>query len=169
MTVKGSGNLPPLWDPCGKCVCSLIRGPKVTAATSSLAPKIPLFPRANYNTDNGVSAVCVCSFILPGNGLICSLTGTCAPANVGDAGDTGLIPGSGRSPGGGHGNPLQDSRLENPMDTGAWRATVHGFAKSQTRLSMHTKKKLARKEEMFFSPESKTKLYIYFFCLFVCF
>ena len=49
------------------------------------------------------------------------------------------------------------------MDTGAWRATVHGVAKSQTRLSMHTKKKLARKEEMFFSPELKTKLYIYIY------
>ena len=48
------------------------------------------------------------------------------------AGDPGSIPGLGRSPGGGHGNPLQYSRLENPMDRGAWRATVHGVAKSQT-------------------------------------
>ena len=46
----------------------------------------------------------------------------------------GSIPGSGRSPAGGHGNPLQYSRLENPMDRGAWRATVHKVAKSQTRL-----------------------------------
>ena len=53
------------------------------------------------------------------------------PANAGDA---GLIPGSGRSPGGGNGNPLQYSCLENPMDRGAWRATVHGVAKSRTRL-----------------------------------
>ena len=44
----------------------------------------------------------------------------------GDTRDAGLIPGSGRSPGGGHGNPLQYSRLENLMDRGAWRATVHG-------------------------------------------
>ena len=43
---------------------------------------------------------------------------------------TGLIPGSGRSPGGGNGYPLQYSCLENPMDRGAWRATVHGVAKS---------------------------------------
>ena len=48
--------------------------------------------------------------------------------------DMDLIPGSGRSPGGGHGNPLQYSCLEDPMDRGAWRATVHGVAKSQTRL-----------------------------------
>ena len=51
------------------------------------------------------------------------------------AGDLGLIPGWGRSPGGGHGNSLQYSRLENPMDRRAWRATVHGVSKSQTRLS----------------------------------
>ena len=53
-----------------------------------------------------------------------------------NAGDTGLIPGSGRSPGVGNENPLQHSCLENPMDRGAWRATVHGDAKSWTRLSM---------------------------------
>ena len=46
--------------------------------------------------------------------------------------DTGLIPGLGRSPGGGHGNPLQYSCLENLMDRGAWRATVHGVTKSWT-------------------------------------
>ena len=53
-------------------------------------------------------------------------------------GDLGLIPGSGRSPGEGNGNPLQYSCLENPMDRGAWWATVHGVAKSQTRLSDFT-------------------------------
>ena len=54
------------------------------------------------------------------------------PTNVGDAREAGSIPGSGRSPGGGHGNPLQYSCLENPMDRGAWRAIVHDIAKSQT-------------------------------------
>ena len=48
--------------------------------------------------------------------------------------DMGLIPRLGRSPGGEHGNPLQYSNLENPTDRGAWPATVHGVAKSQTRL-----------------------------------
>ena len=48
------------------------------------------------------------------------------PANVGDMGDSGFVPGSGRSPGGGHGNPLQYACLENPMDRGAWRAVVYG-------------------------------------------
>ena len=51
------------------------------------------------------------------------------------AGDVDSIPGLGRSPGGRHGNPLQDSCLENPMDRGAWKATAHGVAKSQTQLS----------------------------------
>ena len=49
--------------------------------------------------------------------------------------DMGLIPGSGRSPGGGNGNPLQYSCLENPTDRGAWQVTVHAVAKSQTQLS----------------------------------
>ena len=60
------------------------------------------------------------------------------PAN---AGDQGAISGSGRAPGGGHGNPLQYSCLENPMDRGAWQAIVHRVAKSRTqlkRLGTHT-------------------------------
>ena len=56
-------------------------------------------------------------------------------ANAGDLRDVGLIPRLGRSPGGQHGNPLQYSCLENPMDREAWRATVHGVAKGQTQLS----------------------------------
>ena len=58
------------------------------------------------------------------------------PANAGDTEDLSLMPGSGRSPGGGNGNPLQYSYLENPMDRGAWQAIVHGVAKSQTCLSI---------------------------------
>ena len=53
-------------------------------------------------------------------------------ANAGGVREAGLIPGSGRSPGGGHGTPLQYSYLENPMDRGAWWATVHRVAKSWT-------------------------------------
>ena len=52
------------------------------------------------------------------------------PANVGNIRDGDLIPGSGSSPGGGQGSPLQHSYLENPMDRGAWQATVHRVAKS---------------------------------------
>ena len=60
------------------------------------------------------------------------------PAYVGGTRDADSIPGLGRSPGGGHGNPLQYSCLENPRDRGAWWAAVHGVAKSRTRLSDFT-------------------------------
>ena len=63
------------------------------------------------------------------------------PANAGGIRDSGSIPGSRKSPGGGHGNPLQHSYLENPMDRGAWGAAVHGVTENQTRLkqlSRHT-------------------------------
>ena len=55
--------------------------------------------------------------------------------NTGDTGDVGSMPGSGRSPGGGNGNPLQYFCLGNPIDRGALWATVHGVLKNQTRLS----------------------------------
>ena len=66
----------------------------------------------------------------PGGAVVKNL-----PANARKAGDVGSIPGSGRSPGGENGSPLQYSCLENPMDRGVWQATVHGISKSQTRLS----------------------------------
>ena len=56
------------------------------------------------------------------------------PANAVEARDAGSFPGLGRFPGGGHGNPLQYSCLENHMDRGAWWTTVHGVAKGQTQL-----------------------------------
>ena len=63
------------------------------------------------------------------------------PATTGDVRDASLIPGLGRSPGGGHGYPLQYSYLENPMDQGAWQATVHRITESRSQLrqlSTHT-------------------------------
>ena len=57
------------------------------------------------------------------------------PTNAGHTGDASSISGSGRSPEGGHGNPLQYPCLENSMDKGAWQATIHGVPKSQTRPS----------------------------------
>ena len=75
--------------------------------------------------------------------IFCKLYWLCGLPCVSDskecacnAGDLDSILGLGRSPGEGHGNPLQFSCLENPMDTGDWRATVHGVAKSQTRLKL---------------------------------
>ena len=57
------------------------------------------------------------------------------PANVEDLRDTGLIPGWGRSPGEGNGNPLKYSCMENPMDRGAWQATVHRMARVEPNLA----------------------------------
>ena len=74
------------------------------------------------------------------HGLPQRLSGKESACNAGVIRDVGSIPGWGRSPGGGHGNPLQYSCLENPLDRGAWRATVHGVTESQARLkqlSMH--------------------------------
>ena len=59
------------------------------------------------------------------------------PANKGDVRDVGSVPGLGRSPGGGNDNLLQYFCLKKPVDRGAWRATVHEVAKSQTLLSVH--------------------------------
>ena len=69
----------------------------------------------------------VCNHLPPSMGLPLWLT-----CSAGDARGTGSIPGSRRSPGGGHGNPLQYSCLKNPMDRGAWQATVHRVAESDT-------------------------------------
>ena len=83
------------------------------------------------------------------------------PANAGDIRDAGSIPESGRSPRGGHGNPLQYSGLENPMDRGAWHATVHRVTQSRTRLkqlSMHTYK--IAKRSSFKSSHHKKEMVI---------
>ena len=71
----------------------------------------------------------MCTCVFPDSSVVKNL-----PANAREAGDMGLIPGSSRSPGGGNGNPLQYSCLENPIDRGAWWATVHGVTKNQRRL-----------------------------------
>ena len=76
-----------------------------------------------------------------GSGLPRWISGETSSCNAEDTGDRGSVSGSGRSPGGGHGNPLQYCCLENPMERGAWRAMVHRVLKSQTwlkLLSRHT-------------------------------
>ena len=70
--------------------------------------------------------------VLPGGTVVKNL-----PASVGNKRDVGSIPGSGRSPGGRHGNPLQYSCLKNSMDRWAWQVTVHGVTKTQTWLNTH--------------------------------
>ena len=63
------------------------------------------------------------------------------PASAGDIREVGSIPGSRRTPGGGHGNPLQHSCLENPVDRGAWQATAHRVAESErTEATLHAHK-----------------------------
>ena len=69
-------------------------------------------------------------------------------ANAGDSRDMGSIPGSGRSPEGGHGNPPQDSCLENPMDRGAWQATVNGVTKNGIQLEHSTEREKWEGEEL---------------------
>ena len=69
------------------------------------------------------------------HGLLRWLSGKEPTANAGDAEDTGSVPGSGRSPGEGNGNPLHYTCLKNPMDRGAWRVTLHGVTKNRTQLS----------------------------------
>ena len=64
-----------------------------------------------------------------------AIVGKNPPANAGDVRDAGLIPGLGRFPGGGNGNPLQYPCLENSMDRGAWRTAVHEIVKNWTQLS----------------------------------
>ena len=78
------------------------------------------------------------------------------PAN---AEDTGLLPESGRSPGGGHGNPLQYSCLENPMDRGAWQAIVHGVAKSPTGWSIQVHSSNLVAEEDYQTRKRKARSY----------
>ena len=82
------------------------------------------------------------------------------PANAGDITDSGLIPGSGRSPGRGHGNLFQYLCLEYPMDRGAWQATVYSIAKSRTQvkeLSMHTKAFSTLNKKTFFDSAPPLK------------
>ena len=70
--------------------------------------------------------------------IINGAMGNNLPASAGATGDIVLIPGSETFPGVGNGNPFQHFCWENPMDQGAWQTTVHGVAKSQTPLNMHT-------------------------------
>ena len=108
------------------------------------------FLNAVDKTPSGPAPACSPSFPLPrwprtapARILFCSMYSLCmcdpqasrwlsGKKSTCQAGDAGSIPVPGRPPGGGHGNPLQDSCLKNPMDRGAWRATVHGVAESDT-------------------------------------
>ena len=106
-------------------ICSHFGAPKMKSDTVST-----LSPSTCHEVMGLDAMVFVFLWGLPG--------GSNGKASACSVGDLGLIPGLGRSPGEGNGNPLQYSCLENPMDGGAWWVTVHGVAKSWTRLSDFT-------------------------------
>ena len=106
------------WEEEGQCYQHLVLEVRGAAEHPTMQRTVPTQKNYLALKVNGVG--------FPGGSVVQNL-----PAN---AGDTGWIPGSGRSPGGGNGNPLQYSCLENPMDRGAWWAAVYGVAKSQTQL-----------------------------------
>ena len=81
------------------------------------------------------------------------------PANAGDGGDTGSVPGPGRSPGEGRVNPLQYSCLENPMDKGTWQATVPGVAQSWTLLKRFSMQSFMLLDLFYISPQNIGKIH----------
>ena len=88
-----------------------------------------------HEFNSWVRKICWRSDRLPTPAFLSFPCGSAGEESTCNVGDPGSIPGLGRSPGGGHGNLLQYSCLENPMDRGAWWAIAHGVEKSQTRLS----------------------------------
>ena len=101
---------------------------------TGLKPSCRTIDTAELSKIMATSQRCPFKYIIkrdfPGGSVVKNL-----PANAGDTGEGGLVAGSGRSPGEGNGNLFQYSCLNNPMDREAWRATVHGVAESQTKLS----------------------------------
>ena len=106
--------------------------------------------------DSAAAAVALVTLGFPGGTVVINPL-----INAGDAGDVNLIPGLGRSPGGGNGNLLQYFCLKSPMGRGAWWVVVHGCAKSWTRLSTHTRTCNSPLVSMLLIP----KIVIWFWCL----
>ena len=98
-----------------------------------MTPKYAGYFRPNYSVNRTMAwfiCISVMNFSTGGEIPLVSTGGSVVENLPANAGDLGLIPGSGRCPGEGHGNPLQYSCLENPMDRGAWQDTVPGVAES---------------------------------------
>ena len=109
--------------------------PASVYGSSSLGGYSKSVCRKSMNNESGEPSLGILPFLMLDNWASqVELVVKNPPANAGDTRDAGLIPGLGRSPGGGHGCPLHYSCLENPMDRRAWQATVHRVAKSWTRL-----------------------------------
>ena len=132
------------WDvPCGPGVgtlhfhyCGPGSGPgRGTEIPKAVRRSSPQKRQSSVTTDSGKETSGVdLQAVGWGQGFPGGTSGKESACSAGDVRDVASIPGSGRSPGGGHGNPLQYSCLENPTDRGAWRAIVHGVTKSRTRL-----------------------------------
>ena len=113
-----------------------LKTPKIAESSSEMQGLCPEGPPHGFNPEAVLFSENLCMLSFPYkyvfyNAYI-SPGGSYGKESACSAEDLGSIPGSGRSPGGGHGNPLQYSGLENSMDRGAWRAIVHGAAKSWT-------------------------------------
>ena len=125
--------------PRGSLICLYQRPCRLMEMAKDLA-QIPNRPASPLPITLGPSVPLPIHCLLYGTFLVVLVIKN-LPAKTGDIRDMGSIPGWGRSPGEEHGNPLQYSCLENPMDRGAWQSTVHGVVQSWTRLkrfSMHT-------------------------------
>ena len=121
---------------------------------------LPFFPPHADTSNSSPSHFKVIHYFPPS--LICGgfpdgSVGKESTCSAGDTGDMGSIPGLGRSPGGRNDNPLQYSCLGNPLDRGAWQATVHGVAKSQIRLSTGTPLDLNLGEFMRFVQKNRLR------------
>ena len=123
------GSALPLLGPARVCALNLVFTPLCLVHSYSASFNCPQVPRFMLSANIFISVGCMG---FPDGSKN-------PPANAGDLRDEGSIPGLGRSPGGGQDNPLQYSCLENPMDRGAWWATVHEVAKSEETLheSLH--------------------------------
>ena len=110
-------------------------GSEEGADGESLPQDSQVSPGVNQKITFSLASKCIALDSVAVQGFPLWLSGKESACNVGDAGDVDLIPGLGRSPGGGNGNPFEYSCLKNSMDRGAWWAIVQSGAKSQTRLS----------------------------------
>ena len=111
---------------------SLQSPPSQSPPSSSPYFRLPFFPVSVWRAKTLPRLPTEVTQLFPQPGASPVLSGEESACGAGVTGDASLIPGSGRSPGGGHGNPLQCSCLETSMDRGAWWAVVHGVAKSLT-------------------------------------
>ena len=137
---NSNSRIPEYESPGGSCYNDCISPARLSGFSTFSLWDLPIkayFSLRKYNTPGGHSHLWIkwcCSSRRPSASQVVQVVKN-LPDNKGDIRDLGSIPGSGRSPGGGNGNSLQYSCLENPTDRGTWWAIVHGVTQSRTRLS----------------------------------